>query len=605
MVLWFRRLFPSAAAPAAPQQAAAPQRSAGSTTTSLRYPPADQGLPLLSVAEIMAANHDLITRLRLHAAMADPLFTTRFLEPIERLAHHINVLPATATSLFAGEMGLFRAALESGFFAFQAADGRIFTGDEGVERRHALEGRWRYLCFLAGLFYPLGKSLELAVVTAPGGQVWKRHFTGITDWAAEVGTDRLFVSWASEEDENEIGPANAGLILLPKVVGPDNLQLLESGAADLVASLYELAAGAAGTSRIAHQVVTTCWERIARREAARRPQAFGRLFSGTHLGPYLVGAVRALVDAGTWVPNKSVLKADRDGVYLQWPEAAADLIRYGAAQGYQGWPHDAPTLAALLRAASIVRSDGSDFGTVEIVDENGEIQEALKIAEPLSVLEDFDPSAYQASAAKTLQAVLQADPLAKSEGSVTKAPAASPAAPTPATVPTPPATAADAAPAASEALDKESAEDSQPQSGSQEPATPAMPMAEPVEAAAAPLKEAPEVRFADLVPEDIRAQIGNSLQVELLGKVVKAWRDKGDGNTSMRRTDQGAAVALDFLTTIIRDVAAWVDAMARAGLIYSPPSTPGLRVQKIAIPEGRNKVNAVVLSGLACKRLGL
>ena len=45
--------------------------------------------------------------------------------------------------------------------------------------------------------------------------------------------------------------------------------------------------------------------------------------------------------------------------------------------------------------------------------------------------------------------------------------------------------------------------------------------------------------------------------------------------------------------------------MARAGLIYCPPQKPGLRVQKIAIPEGRSPVDAIVLSSLACRRLGL
>jgi hypothetical protein len=114
------------------------------------------------------------------------------------------------------------------------------------------------------------------------------------------------------------------------------------------------------------------------------------------------------------------------------------------------------------------------------------------------------------------------------------------------------------------------------------------------------------VSYSDLVPEDIRADIGNALQVELLGKVVKAWRSRGDSNDTMRRVDNGAAVALKFLTTIMRDAPTWVDHMARAGLIYSPNSTPGLRIHKIAMPEGRkNEVPAVILSNLACKRLGL
>jgi len=607
---WVRRLTSRSPQPVATQALVQPEAAVAPSV--LRYPPADNGLQLVSVGAIMSANDDLVTRLRLHAAMPEEQFASRFLAPLHRLASHINVLPATATDLFSGEMGLFRAALETGFFAFQASDGRIFTGDEGVERRHTLETRWRYLCFLAGMFYPLGRPLERIAVAGPDGTVWKRHFHGLSDWAAAINTDRVFVSWGSQDQKDEIGPGNAGLIVLPAIVGSENLQMLEDGATDLVASLYELAAGEAGTSRIAHQVVTGCWERIARREAARRPQSFGRVVSGTHQGPYLVGAVRALVAQGKWVPNKSVLKADMDGLYLLWPDAAEDLIHFGRDKGYPGWPHDAQTLAALLKAGNVVHDAGTDMGTVEVIDEAGEIRQALKVANPLAILEDFDPATYAGSPGKTLEAILEADPLSKAEGTSPVAAAQEPltgvsrgeqksqrrsrtsekqAGDLPPTIDDTEEEASPASPVEPEAAQSISADS---------------PPLAPVEAeGSGPLREAPEVRYADLVPEDLRSQIGNTLQVELLGKVVMAWRDKRENSEVMRRTDQGAAIALSFLTTIMRDAPTWVESMARAGLIFSPPQTPGLRIQKVAIPEGRNKVQAVVLSSLACKRLEL
>ena len=604
---WVRRFFSHV--PSQAPNSVVLRPTAAVAQSVLRYPPADNGLQLASSASILAANEDLVIRLRLHAAMPEEQFSQRFLGPLERLASHINVLPATATDLFSGEMGLFRAALETGFFAFQASDGRIFTGDEGVERRHALETRWRYLCFLAGLFYPLGKPLARITVAGPDGAVWKRHFLGLSDWATSAGTDRVFVSWGGPDEKDEIGPGNAGLIVLPAIVGPENLQMLQDGAADLVASLYKLASGETGTSRIAHQVVAACWDRIARREAARRPQSFGRVVSGTHQGPYLVGAVRALVAQGTWLPNKSVLKADKDGLYLLWPDAAADLIKFGKDKGYAGWPHESHTLAALLRAANVVRDAGSDMGTVEVIDEAGEIREALKIQNPLAILEDFDPSSYSASAGKTLEAILQADPLSRTEGTSLVVPH----------VEDPAQTRSGGAQRGlrrSERVDAEQArlvDEADEESASslpqeaQEQAVPAPQptVSVPPEPHGAPLREAPEVRYADLVPEDLRAQIGNTLHQELLGKVVMAWRDKKENSDVMRRTDQGAAISLSFLTTIVRDVPLWVEVMARAGLIFSPPATPGLRIQKVAIPEGKNKVPAVTLSTLACKRLSL
>lgn len=588
-----------------------------------RYPPADLGLTVRTPQAILAANSDLIDRLRLHAATDEAQFEVRFLGPLLRLAEFINVVPATATSLFSGEMGLFRAALEAGFFAFQASDGRIFTGTEGVERRHALEGRWRYLCFLAALFHPLGKPLERLAVTGPTGQVWKRHFSGITGWAETTGAERLFVSWGGLDAEDSIGPSSVTLQVLPAIVGPENLQMMQDGAAELISDLYQLAIGEIGTSRIAHQVVTSCWDRIARREAARRPQAYGRLTSGTHQGPYLAGALRAMVDSGRWKLNESPLKADRDGLYLEWPLAAKDLIQFGRDKSYPGWPDDAPTLAALLKASSLVDDRCGELGLTEIVTAEGEIQHALKLSNPLAVLEDFDPSAFADRPAATLAGVLAADSLAKAEA----------AAAAPVAAATPPAAAPAAAVSSDDdpeaAVEAEAVAAEEPQNGdlgavdgAPASATASETQPEPArqqrgkrgagsasrpegEPQGGKLREAPDVRYADLVPEDIRTEIGTALQIELLGKIVKGWRDRGDNSTVMRRIDNGAAIDFNYLTSQMSNVPTWVDAMARVGLIYSPPQTPGLRIHKIAIPEGRQPVQAVVLSNLACRRLGL
>lgn len=621
---WIRRLISREASSPPPAAVAATPRP--NTGDMPRYPPADTGLVPRNPQEILQANADLLERLRLHAATGPAQFQSRFVGPLLRLAEHINVLPATATTLFSGEMGLFRACLEVGFFAFQASDGRIFTGAEGVERRHALESRWRYLCFLAAMLYPLGRTFERIAVTGPRGEVWKRHFSGLTAWAEKEGVERLFVSWGAPDSEDCIGPSNATLLVLPAVVGPENLQMLEDGAAELVAALYQLAIGEPGSSRIAHQVVKACWERIARREAARRPQAFGRLTSGTHQGPYLAGALRALVDGGVWKVNAAPLRGDRDGLYLEWPLAAADLIEFGRSKGYAGWPHDPATLAALLKASNLVEDRGGELGLLEIVTDDGEIRHALKIAEPLAVVEDFDPAVFAGQAPKTLAAVMAADPLAKAEAAAATAAAAGQPAGiaelTPAAAESQAETggAAEAANAGPAVLEQaiEEGESAQAQAAHESaPVGRAAPTRqrgkrvtgggehEDGQPPGGKLREAPEVRYSDLVPEDIRTEIGTALQVELLGKIVKAWRDRGENSTVMRRIDSGAAIEFNFLATQILNVPTWVDCMARVGLIYAPPQTPGLRIQKVPIPEGRPPVQAVVLSNLACRRLGL
>lgn len=589
----------------APRTQAGPGRGAAG---ALRYPPADPGLCPRTPEQVLMANGDLLRRMRLHAATDEAQFEMAFRAPLLRLAQQVNVLPATATSLFAGEMGLIRACMETAFFSFQAADGRIFTATEGVERRHALEGRWRYLCFLAALLLPLGRTLERIVVTDPEGRVWPRHFAGLSDWCAQHAIERVFVAWGAPDGDGDLGPSHATLALLPQVVGRDNLQQLDDAQAGLVTALHHLAVGEAGPAPIAHQVVNSCWQRILRREAARRPQAFGRLTVGTHLGPYLAGALRTLVEEGRWTPNASVLKADAQGLYLQWPEAAAELIAFGRARGYPAWPGDAATLQALLQASGLVQHAGRELGRLSLVDDAGEILEALQLANPASILEDFDPRDWSRSGAGTWRRL---------------APAASRPLP-PASIQRTPAQGAAPGPPMQDLF----AED--PPTQGEPTASPVSMHAHPKQRGAVELSEAtaptPAVAHEqpggpqtpppgeasmhsatppDPVPADLAAIIGTPAQVELLRRVVSTWRERGQDSAVMRRIDDGAAIEFAFLTTLVKDAPTWVDCMARAGLVHAPAKTPGLRIQKVVLTEGRPPMPAVVLSNLACRRLGL
>jgi hypothetical protein len=325
-----------------------------------------------------------------------------------------------------------------------------------------------------------------------------------------------------------------------------------------------------------------------------------------------------MVESGKWKLKDSPLKADRDGAYLEWPLAAEDLIRFGKDKGYAGWPHDAPTLAALLKASGLVDDRGSELGLTEIVTADGEIKHALKLANPLAVLEDFDPSSFANRPAATLAGVLAADPLARTEAAAAATAGVDPVEPSQVAEPAVDAQPDPAPSSAAEDAEGRPAPAEEAEAHGPTPddaAAPSTPQRGKRTSGAAPrvaeepqggkLREAPEVRYADLVPEDIRTEIGTALQVELLGKIVKAWRDRGENSTVMRRIDNGAAIEFAYLTSQMSNVPTWVDTMARVGLIYAPPQTPGLRVQKVSIPEGRQPVQAVVLSNLACRRLGL
>ena len=404
------------------------QLAACAAVVGQRAMAAPHGASVLAVRSpqaILEAHADLLRRLRLHAACDEARFSLRFVAPLHRLARHVNVLPASESGLFCGCMGLFRACLESAFFCFQAADGRIFTGGESVERRHALEWRWRYVCFLAGMFYPAGQPLQRLVLLQAEAQDWKQAAGGVTAWAEAGGIDHLVVAWDSEaEAEGEaVGPSAITLPLLPQVVGRENLAALEEGADELLASLCELAAGQPGKSPMAQETIRGCWQRIAQREAAPPMQA-----------------MRARGCTAS-VPAAPL------------PPASAS-----------------PTIAA---------------------------------------------------------------------GSLTESAPSAPA------------------------------------------------------------------RYADLLPADLREEIAASLHAEGLGKIVHAWRQRTEGSTVMRRIDSGAAIDFAFLAGSVTNGPIWLDAMVRCGLVHAPAHTPGQRIQKVAMAEGQPPVQALVLSNLACRRLGL
>jgi hypothetical protein len=267
------------------------------------------------------------------------------------------------------------------------------------------------------------------------------------------------------------------------------------------------------------------------------------------------------------------------------------------------------------------------MGMTEVVDKSGDVHQAYKLKKPSTVIETYDAADYQKAAPKTLSGVLQRDPLAKAEAkAVEKKAKEATQKIEPTLLPEPVATSPKDAsvdqdtgevipnsPVAVEGVDSDEADLLSDTPSTNQPQPVEVPAGPPVTVVSQPpaqeltgkIKEAAEVKFSDLVPEEIRKEIKTTLTIELLGKVIKAWRERGEQSTTMRMTDNGAAIAMEFLGTLMRSIPDWANEMAAAGLIYAPPDRPGLKVQKVAIPEGSKAKEAIVISRYGCKKLGL
>lgn len=571
------------------------------------YPPNDPGLNILDPEDLIKGNADIIQRLRIHAATDPDKFEKRFLGPIRELGRHINTLPATASDLYAGEGGLFRACVELAFLSYQASDGRIFTAGATVEVRHKLEPRWRYVCFVAGLLFPIGKPVANVTATNLAGTSWPKHQMGVSEWAEQHQHDRMYVSWgAARNPGDDIGPAPGTAAVLAKVIGADNLEWLESGSPELTAATYSIvSATGPSDSNIAGKVVQTMWSKARDREHNRMPQNYGRLSVGTHLAPYLIGSLRALVESGKWKPNESPLLVDKRGMYLRWPEAAEDLVVMAVSNGAQGVPGTPAILAEMLKDARLVEaSPTNDLGLTEIVDPDGEIVMGYRVANPNAVLPEFDPADYAGERAQALDTVIAEDPILAAEAQ--KADEAPPQSSSPSMEPqvTLPFETNDTAanePAPAAEITKVAA---QTETGAAQK-TPASSQAVQEESSEK-LSEAQERKYSDLVPKQVKNDLRTPLIIEVTGKVIDAWNARDEASSKvMRMTENGAAILYDHLKTLMRSPPDWVNKMAEAGLIYTQPALPGVKVQKISIPEGGPAKQAVVISKLGCRTLGL
>lgn len=581
--------------------------------------------------EMLESQQKIIGQLRIHAASTPSLFQDRFIEPITAYANLVANLPGSASSIFSGEGGLFRAGLEMGFNAFRASDGRIFTGSATVEQRHLLEERWRYVCFAAGLLYPIGIPLQSMQIAARDGAKsadWSPELDSLID---HIGAgNRYWVTWLNESARP--GPSGIAGMVVARVLGRKNIDWLNAGSPDLIRRLVEVASAApAAQPLIAYSLIQDVWNSVSEREGARQHQNYGRLTVGTNLAPYVVDAMVALTNT-TWKLNERTLFADAGGAYLTWPEAGKEIIEFCKGQGYAGIPTTESALLNLMQSQALVDASVDGVSITEIANAAGEIVAAVKLAKPGLLIEDLRVFGKPGARPVQIDAVVNADPLsAPSPEKPRKQPKAKPAPVNPVDRPTLDTLVIEE-PASGSLNDDDDDDEGDLNENAALPA-PAKPLPTPVvdsrastptpkaaaegkpepksapaETKVAPqpngFKEGEEVSYASYVPPEIAERLKRQ-SVEILGKVIHTWKNN-DGSYMMRRTSIGAAVEQAFILQIARNGVDAVIDWGSQGLLYIDPGRPGVKIHKIATTEGgQSKVDCAVFSNGAATTLGL
>lgn len=614
----------SAAIVASPYGNPAPEAARAENVSGVLYPPRDPGLPIQTSQSLLRDQHEILSQLRVHAATGGTGFETRFEGPIGRAADYANVLPGSSTSSFSGAGGLFRAALEMAFVTFRASDGRIFTGSMGVEDRHKLESRWRYVCFAAGLLYPIGGALARMSVLDEKGQKWAPELESLSEWAGLSNTTRIYVTW--HQSEAGMGPASAVGTFALKIIGRENVEWLNGGSPELLKALLDIVTGGtASKDLIASALVREMWTSVNARELARLHKNYGSLTIGSNVAPYVLDAMVGLAKS-TWRLNESVIFADKTGLYLEWPQAGRDIIGYCNRMGFQGIPANESALLGILTATKLIDRGVDGIGLVEIANAEGEVKPAVKIAQPAMLLpDDVTLESFASGRPVHMDAVLRSDPLRaapEATPSPNKAPRQAPvleqldiesltADPEPGDE-APEGAASDDSPrlADAEIVSQQNsatviAQKPRPQTKAKVTGEAATAPRGGQEAQAGSIIEGGEVRYCDLLPPDVAKKL-RPHESEVLGKLVHAWRTKSADGKVFRMSENGAAFEFSFLAGLMRDPPAFLSTLGEQGMLYTAPTSPSKSVYKVSVSEGsQSMVTCFILNHTACRRLAL
>ena len=357
------------------------------------FPAADLGCAAVPVDELLASVDDLVSRIRLCFGLGREDFENDVQPLLRSYASYVHLLPATADNYFSAPGGLLKLGLEVAFFSLQGTDAHIFSGRATISERRQLEPRWRLATFVGGLCCELHRVLTHVVVTDSHGGQWPAYLKPLSAWLADRGAERYFVRWRP----NAVESRGLGLFALPLVVPPSTLQFLDESNTVIVPHLL---ASVGGTplyrdANVLDSLVRRSLALVIDRHLQANAGRYGAPPLGSHLERYIVDAMRRLSSSNpSWVPNRERSRTwfAPDGLFLVWPQSAADVLALLEADQLPGIPKAPETVLDLLLAAGVLASQDDGHATWTILPPGAKAPlEAVKLSSPEILLADLDP----------------------------------------------------------------------------------------------------------------------------------------------------------------------------------------------------------------------
>ena len=355
-------------------------------------PAADLGYAAVPVDELLSSVDDLVSRIRLCFGLGRKDFENDVQPLLRSYASYVHLLPATTDNYFSAPGGLLKLGLEVAFFSLQGTDAHIFSGRATISERRQLEPRWRLATFVGGLCCELHRVLTHVAVTDGHGGQWPAYLKPLSAWLADRGAERYFVRWRKADESRGLG-----LFALPLVVPPSTLQFLDESNTVIVPHLLASVGGTAlyRGANVLDSLVRRSLALVIERHLQANAGRYGAPPLGSHLERYIVDAMRRLsINNPSWVPNRDRSRTwfAPDGLFLVWPQSAADVLALLDADQVPGIPKAPETIMDLLQAAGVLTSQDDGHAKWTILPPGAKATlEAVKLSSPGILLADLDP----------------------------------------------------------------------------------------------------------------------------------------------------------------------------------------------------------------------
>ncbi len=356
-----------------------------------RYPPFDNGVPAIDIDAIVETQADLINRIKIAFGMPPTVFEDMVMASIKSYANYVHLLPATNRENHNNAGGLFRLGLEVGFFALQAADGKIFSTKESAEKRRLLHPKWVFATFIAGLCSEIYRPLTTMSVVSTDGQTWPSFMRPLYDWATGIGSDNYYIHWADHTDSsNQIWhSAASGIISL--VIPQSCLQYIHNDNAQIVSYMYASINGAARHSdgNLIGDLVRMAKDTVIDKDIKSNATFYGKLTVGSHLEPHIIDIMRELIRDEIWTINgkQSRIWYTKEGCFIVWTAAFNDITNVMTNRKIVGIPTSSDTLAEMLLNSGLLEQqrDGSPYWNITLPN-NPKLVETVKLVDPSIIL---------------------------------------------------------------------------------------------------------------------------------------------------------------------------------------------------------------------------